>query len=163
MFWKKQETPIPTVKELDLMKYLGLWFEIGKLPQREQRQLTHVTARYHLDEKGILRVHNTGYRNGKKVEIRGKAWIRDSKTPGALYVQFFWPFKGEYNVIKVPEDYRYAVVVGKSKESLWILARERTLPKEDLREILDFLKAHGIDTKRILKTNQKEERQHGAL
>ena len=45
MIWKKQETPIPTVKELDLMKYLGLWFEIGKLPQREQRQLTHVTAR----------------------------------------------------------------------------------------------------------------------
>jgi apolipoprotein D and lipocalin family protein len=163
MFWKKQETPIPTVKELNLMKYLGLWFEIGKLPQREQRQLTHVTARYHLDEKGILRVHNTGYRNGKKVGIRGKAWIRDCKTPGALYVQFFWPFKGEYNVIKIAEDYRYAVVVGNSKESLWILARERTLPKEDLREILDFLKAHGIDTKRILKTNQKEERHHGAL
>lgn len=163
MFQSKGTLEVPPIQNLELQKYLGRWYEIGKLPKYEQRQLTHVTAYYHLDAKGILRVKNTGYRNGKEREIRGKAWQRGSRTSGALYVQFFWPLKGHYNIIKLAEDYRYAVVAGKGKESLWILGREKQLSKADLTEIMHFLHVHGFDATRIQKTEQKEGSLHGCI
>ena len=69
MFQSKATHQVPSIQNLEFQKYLGRWYEIGRLPKYEQRQLTHVTAYYHLDAKGILRVKNTGYRNGKKREI----------------------------------------------------------------------------------------------
>lgn len=161
MFQPNATHQVPPIQNLELQKYLGRWYEIGRLPRSEQRLLTHVTAYYHLDAKGILQVKNTGYRKGKKREILGKAWQRGSRTSGALYVQFFWPLKGHYNIIKLAEDYRYAVVAGKGKESLWILGRQKQLSKADLTEILQFLRAQGFDTTRILKTDQKEDTFHG--
>lgn len=148
---------IPLICHLDLERYLGLWYEIGKLPARGQTGLTHVTACYKKDAKGRILVENKGYKEGKKRGIKGRAWQRQEGCTGGLYVQFFWPFKGDYNVIKLASDYRYALVMGSDEESLWILSRTPQLPKEDLKEILAFLRSHGIDTQKILKTDQREE------
>lgn len=145
---------IPLLCSLDLQKYQGLWYEIGKLPARGQTGLTHVTATYHLGKDGKIIVENKGYKNGKRKGIRGKAWPRDEKCTGGLYVQFFWPFKGDYSVIKLAEDYRYAVVMGEKKSSLWILSRTPQMRKEDLLDILRFLKRHGFPVENIRKTNQ---------
>lgn len=146
---------IPLLCSLDLQKYQGLWYEIGKLPARGQTGLTHVTATYRPGKGGKILVENKGYKNGKKKGIRGKAWPRDETCTGGLYVQFFWPFKGDYNVIKLASDYRYAVVMGEKKSSLWILSRTPQMRKEDLLDILRFLKRHGFAVENIRKTNQE--------
>lgn len=145
---------IPLVCDLDLNRYLGKWYEIGKLPAPGQSGLDNVTATYTMRKNGKIRVKNAGYKNGKKKGIKGSAWLRDEKCAGGLYVQFFWPFKGDYNVIRLASDYRYAVVMGDSRSSLWILSRTPRMKKEDLREILSFLKAHGFKVEKITKTKQ---------
>ena len=145
---------IPLVCDLDLNRYLGKWYEIGKLPARGQSGLDNVTATYTMRKNGKIRVKNAGYKNGKKTGIRGSAWLRDEKCSGGLYVQFFWPFKGDYNIIKLASDYRYAVVMGERRSSLWILSRTPGMRKDDLREILSFLKAYSFKVERITKTKQ---------
>jgi len=145
---------IPLVCDLDLNKYLGKWYEIGKLPARGQSGLDHVTATYTMRKNGKIKVENAGFKNGKKKGIKGSAWLRDEKCAGGLYVQFFWPFKGDYNVIKLASDYRYAVVMGEHRSSLWILSRTPRMKKEDLREILSFLKSYNFKVERITKTKQ---------
>lgn len=145
---------IPLICDLDLNKYLGKWYEIGKLPARGQSGLTNVTATYSMRKNGKILVDNAGYRNGKKKGIKGSAWLRDEKCGGGLYVQFFWPFKGDYNIIKLASDYRYAVVMGDSRNSLWILSRTPKMKEEDLKEILSFLKDHSFKVEKIIKTKQ---------
>lgn len=145
---------VPLVCDLDLERYLGKWYEIGKLPARAQMGLKNVTAIYSFRSDGRIRVQNTGFRNGKKKGITGTAWQRQKDCSGALHVRFFWPFKGEYNVIRLASDYRYAVVMGDSKSSLWILSRTPELKKEDARDILRFLIIHGFDVQRIIRTRQ---------
>ena len=148
------EKKIPLVCDLDLNRYLGKWYEIGKFPARGQNGLDHVTATYTMKNNGKIRVENAGYKNGKKKGIKGSAWLRDEKCAGGLYVQFFWPFKGDYNVIRLAPDYRYAVVMGDSRSSLWILSRTPRMKKEDLREILSFLKSYDFKVESITKTKQ---------
>jgi apolipoprotein D and lipocalin family protein len=38
-------------------------------------------------------------------------------------VSFFGPFYGGYNVIRLDDDYQYALVSGPNRDYLWILSR----------------------------------------
>lgn len=145
----------PLVCDLDLKRYLGEWFEIGKLPARGQNGLENVTATYTLKDNGKIKVENIGYKKGKQKGIEGSAWLRDEACTGGLYVRFFWPFKSDYNVIKIASDYRYAVVSGDDKSSLWILSRTPKMKRRDFKKIINFLDKEGFKTKNIVRTKQK--------
>lgn len=145
---------IALICDLNLEKYLGKWYEIAKYAVKEQRNLDNVTATYSLKANGKILVHNVGYKNGKKRQIKGSAWLRDKKCTGGLYVRFFWPFKSQYNVIKLADDYRYAVVSGQEKDRLWILSRKPVMDKNDYGEIIDFLRVKGFSIDDIALTDQ---------
>lgn len=148
---------IKLVCNLDLNKYLGTWYEIGKFSARGQNGLENVTATYSLKDNGKIKVHNKGYKNGKEKGIKGSAWLRNENCKGGLYVRFFWPFKSEYNIIKLADDYRYAVVSGESKDKLWILSRTPKIESVDYSDIIDFLKFNGFKTGEIIKTKQNKD------
>lgn len=154
--FKKDNGNIPIVCDLDLKRYLGNWYEIGRLPLRSEKGLENITAIYNLKKNGEIEVINGGYKNGKKKEIRGRAWVPDERCKGSLLVRFFWPFKSEYNVIKLDENYRYAVVMGDSKDSLWILSRKLHMDDETYGKIIDFLNDKDFDIKKIINPKQSK-------
>lgn len=45
--------PVP---DLDLKRYLGLWYEIARFDHSFEKDLVGVTARYSLNPDGIIRV-----------------------------------------------------------------------------------------------------------
>lgn len=151
---KRESGRVSLVCDLEVKKYLGTWYEFAKLSAREQKGFDDVRAIYTLRKNGKIKVHNIGYKKGKKKGIKGSAWLRDEKCTGGLYVRFFWPFKGEYNVIKLAPDYRYAVVMGEKKSSLWILSRSPKMEEKDYQEIISFLGKKNFQINRITKTKQ---------
>lgn len=153
----KDITSVDLFCNLELERYLGVWYEISKLSIRNQMGLDNVTATYSLKDNGKIKVYNKGYKNGKKKSISGSAWLRDESCTGGLYVRFFWPFKSEYNVIKLADDYSYAVVMGDSKDSLWILSRTPQINGSDYKEIINFLNNKGFKTKELLTTTQNRD------
>lgn len=152
---KKENNKPALVCDLDLEKYLGKWYEIAKFSTKEQKGMDNVSASYSLKKSGKIKVYNKGYKKGKKRSITGSAWLRNEACKGGLYVRFFWPFKSEYNLIKLAKDYRYAVVMGKEKDKLWILSRTSKMNRKDYKAILKFLEKENFDTQAILKTKQK--------
>lgn len=154
--FKKDKGNISIVCDLDLKRYLGNWYEIGRLPMRSEKDLDNITAIYNLKKNGKIEVVNSGYKNGKKKEIRGTAWISDKKCTGALLVSFFWPFKSEYNVIMLDKNYRYAVVMGNTKDNLWILSRTPHMDDKLYSDIIDFLSEKDFDIKRIINAKQNK-------
>lgn len=152
MFGKKKKVEI--VCDLDLDKYLGVWYEIAKMSSRSQMGLDNVSAKYSLKKNGKIRVHNVGFKNRKKKQITGTAWLKDASCKGAFNVRFFWPFKADYNVILLADDYRYAVVMGKSKSQLWILSRSHKLNNRDYKHIIGYLDERGFKTRKLIETKQ---------
>ncbi|SFD65507.1 lipocalin family protein [Flavobacterium phragmitis] len=119
------------VTDFDKAKYLGRWYEIARLDYKWEKDLDNVTAEYSLNENGTIKVDNKGYnvKKDKWEQSIGKARFVKKDNIGMLKVSFFGPFYSGYNVIAVDENYKYALVAGKSLDYMWILSRETTMPE----------------------------------
>ncbi len=142
-----------TVEYIDITRYSGLWYEIARFPKWFERKMTNVTAEY-IPEDGFIRVINSGMKKGKKKVVRGKAYIVENSGNAILKVSFFPPFKGDYRIIDIDDDYKWAVVSDKRKSSLWILSRTPKLETETLKMILDRLYKRGYDLHKVEFTEQ---------
>jgi len=118
------------IKDFQLERYLGTWYEIARLDHRFERCLSRVQARYSLRQDNGIRVINRGFdaKKGQWSEAEGKAYFLGDSNIGRLKVSFFGPFYGAYNIVHLDrEDYRYAMVTGPSTRYFWILARDPQL------------------------------------
>lgn len=141
------------VAGFDAAAYLGRWYEIARIDHRFERGLTHCEANYSLRPDGGIRVLNRGYNPaaGAWREAEGVARLRGDPAEGSLAVSFFWPFSAGYHVLAWERQApSYAVVCSGSRDYLWFLARERTLPPATLRALLQQAQTWGFETNRLL-------------
>ncbi|WJW80917.1 lipocalin family protein [Moellerella wisconsensis] len=148
----KVPSDIDPIKNFDLSRYLGEWYEVARIDNRFEKGLTQVSANYSLREDGGVKVVNKGWSATKKdwKESIGKAYFVESPQMGALKVSFFGPFYGGYNIIKLDDDYQYSLVVGPDKNYLWVLSRTPTMPAELLNQYIQFASELGFERQRIL-------------
>jgi apolipoprotein D and lipocalin family protein len=148
---------LQTVEKVDLQRYMGKWYEIASFPQRFQKGCHCTTAVYELTDKNYVRVINTCRRDsptGKVTQAKGKAFIVEGSNNSKLKVQFFWPFKGNYWIIDLAEDYSYAVVGDPSRNYLWILSRTPQMDPALYQDILSRAGEKGFDINRLKVTDQ---------
>lgn len=147
-----QGSPLPTVNQVDLERYAGTWFEIARLPNTFEQDLKCVTATYTVLDDGRVGVTNEGVneRTGESEIAEGKARVKDENEPGQLRVVFFWPFGGDYFIIELDNDYRFALVGAPNREYLWILAREKQLDEPVLLPLVERAKALGFPIEQLI-------------
>lgn len=150
------QQPLPTVDEVDLESYSGMWYDIAHLPQRFQKGCACVTAEYTPLEDGNIKVVNTCFDEEKKKSrsVEGKAFPVSKGDNSKLKVQFFWPFRGNYWILDIRGDYEYAMVGGPDRQSLWILSRTRQPDPGILETLLRKARELGFDTSRMEYTRQ---------
>jgi apolipoprotein D and lipocalin family protein len=149
--------PLATVGSVDLARYAGQWHEVAKYPNRFQQQCVgDTTATYALRDDGKVSVVNRCRTLDGYEEVSGVARRVDGRTdrlqvsflPAALrWLPIGW---GDYWVIELAPDYRYAVVGEPSRQYLWVLSRTPALSPEDRRAIEARLPAHGYDPARLV-------------
>ena len=144
-----------TVKEFDLSRYLGVWYEIARYDHSFERGLDNTMAPYILQDDGTVVVLNTGWKNGKFKLAEGKAKYKDpTGDPGHLRVSFFLFFYSDYNVMMVDENYQISLVGSKAEKYLWILSRTPVPDPDLLRMVLDEAKQRGYDTSQLIWVDQ---------
>jgi len=145
------------VRDFELERYLGTWYEIARLDHRFERGLSQVQAEYSLRDDGGVRVVNRGFDAAKdeRSVAEGKAYFIDDRTTGRLKVSFFGPFYGAYNIVDLDqEDYRYALVVGPNTKYLWILARDRQLDRAIVDRLVAKAEALGFPVDELIYPEQ---------
>jgi apolipoprotein D and lipocalin family protein len=151
-----EEMKTSTVKELDLQRYLGTWYEIARFDHRFERGLVGVTATYSMREDGKIRVLNQGFKNtldGELSVAEGKAKL--TGEPGKLKVSFFWIFYADYLVMELDENYQWALIGSTSDKYLWILSRTSKLDESTKNLILEKARNRGYDTSKLIWVEQK--------
>ncbi len=139
---------IPAVTGFELKRYLGSWYEIARLPHRFERGLDFVRAEYTLSPDGSVKVVNSGIRDGEERSAIGRA-VQKDPAKGELRVSFFGPFYGDYRIIELDPEYRYAVVTGATRDYLWILSREPRMAEAQLSGILERLGKLGFPLEKL--------------
>jgi len=153
--FSKTNPTIQTIDYVDLNKYLGRWYEIARYPTRFQSNNCRlVTAEYSLLENGRIKVVNTCWHSQFDGEIQSranaKAWPSDD-TNSKLKVRFFWPFTGDYWIVKLDkENYYYSVVSDPQMKYLWVLCREPKMESSVFDTIISFLDEKGFNTDKLI-------------
>ncbi len=148
--------PVTTVASVDLQRYLGLWHEAARLPMWFQRNcVADTTAQYGLLEDGknsgkISVTNRCRTKDGSFDQAQGKASVVENSGNARLKVSFFWPFSGDYWVIGLDPEYRWAVVGEPKRKSLWILSRTNPMPASELAAAKQIALAQGYDLTTLL-------------
>ena len=148
---------IEPVKDFDLNKYMGTWYEIARLDHRFERGLENVTATYTMNPDGSVRVKNKGFSiNRKKWEsVTGKAKFSGDKSIGSLQVSFFGPLYGPYVIFELDKlDYQYAFVTS-GENYLWLLARNPTVSNDVKEKFISTAKDVGYNTGELIFVNHE--------
>lgn len=153
---KSEQLKTETVKELDLQRYLGTWYEIARFDHSFERGLVGATATYSLRDDGKIKVLNQGYKNTLDGELNvaeGKAKL--TGEPGKLKVSFFWIFYADYYIMELDENYKWALIGSKSDKYLWILSRTPKLEDNVKNLILHHASKRGYDISKLIWVEQK--------
>jgi apolipoprotein D and lipocalin family protein len=147
---------LEVVPHVELEKYLGKWYEIAHLPAKFQEGCNETTATYTLSKDGSISVLNQCIKNGKMKQAKGKAKVVDKNSNAKLKVTFFWPFRGDYWIIKLGNKYDYAVVGTPNRKYLWILNRTPQMDDKLFSQLIESVKSKGFDVNNLIKTSHKE-------
>ena len=133
-----KDPPLKVVPAVELSRYAGVWYEIGRLPNRFQKRCAgDVTATYTLRPDGAVTVLNQCRRQGGGlIEAEGVARPAKGEPSSVLRVRFapavlsFLPFVwGDYRIMALADDYSHVLVGTSSRTYLWVLAREPRLDR----------------------------------
>jgi apolipoprotein D and lipocalin family protein len=148
---------VAAVTPFDLNRYEGKWYEIARLDHAFERGLQDVSASYRSKPDGSVEVINRGFDRERNEwrQAAGRALFTGDTNTASLKVSFFGPFYGGYHVVALDQQhYRWAMVVGPSRDYLWILAREKQLPAEIRERLLNQARQLGLDVRQLIWVDQ---------
>lgn len=148
------------VKNFELEKFLGKWYEIARFQHRFEKGLVGVTADYSLREDGKIDVLNQGYEftlDGKLKQAKGVAKVPDTEQPAKLKVSFFWIFYADYFVMELDSvNYQYALIGSSSDDYLWIMSRTPQMDETVYNRLVEKAKSRGYDVSKLYLVPQKK-------
>ena len=151
------DVPEPA-KPVDLTRYLGSWYEIGRYENRFEYNCEGVTADYSIGADGLIRIKNVCHRGsptGRVRSVDGKARVVEGSGNAKLKVSFFGPFfLGDYWVLDHDHDYEWSIVGEPTGKYLWILSRHSTISQEVEHSLFERVSRMGYDTGLIRMTRQ---------
>ena len=141
------------VSTVNLDKYLGTWYEIARYDHRFERNMQGVKANYSMRNDGLIKVLNSGYKgslDGNYKETEGKARIPNADAPAKIEVAFFLNFWGDYYIMELADDYRYALIGSSTDKYLWILSRIPKMESTDLDYLLQRIRERGYNENELI-------------
>lgn len=148
-----------TIKNVDINRYTGKWYEIARFPHPFEKGLVGVTATYNLKSDNSIEVINSGYKetfNGKFKTSVAKAIIPNYNEKGKIKVSFVWFFSADYNIMELDTiHYQWSMVGSSSPNYFWILSRTPQMDTTIYNMLLKNAAKRGYDTTKIELVLQK--------
>ena len=144
---------VPVIESFDLNRFMGTWYEIARLDHPYERGLERVTAQYQFDQKGVVTLINQGYKQGN-IRTRRHGKLLPTMTPNYFKVYFGFPIGFHYRVAYIEGDYSLTIITGARSNTLWFMARSRSITLEQ-RHLLESVATQlGYDVSKLIYTKQ---------
>jgi len=154
IFAQPARAQLRTVPYVEVERYLGTWYQIARNPLIFEGNC--ICSRQVLSlGQGRVDVYNSCNEptTGALREIRGFATNNDPSSNAQFTVDFGLPQTGQYWIIGLDVDYRFAVVSDPSLRSLYILSKTPALAPELYEEAV-ALAAEQMDVSKLQLTPQ---------
>ncbi len=150
---------IKTVENVDINKFMGDWYVLAGrftfLEKDVHNGLEKYTWNKEKDRIDVDFSYNKGALNGPKKSIPQKAWIDDHSSNSRWKVSPLWPFKFDYLIVALDENYRWTAIGVPDEKYLWIMARDWKNPEATIQDAMKHLDKIGYDTKNLVRVPQQ--------
>ncbi len=149
--------PLPTPEYVDLERFMGRWYVLGYTPILVDEQAHNAIEHYRLDENNKIQTtyqFRDGGFDGELKTYTPVGWVHDKSTNAQWRMQFIWPFRSDYIILHLAEDYSRTIVVHPSRKYAWIMQREPEISDQEYETMLQILESEGVDRRRITRLPQ---------
>jgi apolipoprotein D and lipocalin family protein len=149
---------VKSMKDFDLNRYLGRWYEIARLPMLFNPHCkTDIYSTYTLESDSKIKVDNQCLQtDGKTIHVIGTA-VYDKEMPSKLEVSFLpawanWLSFGKlkYSFSVIDTDYKTALTGGADHKYLWILSRTPQIDPATYKAYIEEAQSQGFDTSKLI-------------
>ena len=126
--------PIHTLESVDLKRFMGDWYVIASIPTFIETDAYNAVESYKLAEDGTIETtfrFNKGGFEGPLKTYTPRGFVEDQQSNGVWGMQFIWPFKAEYRIIYLSDDYGQTIIGRSKRDYVWIMARRPSIPEEE--------------------------------
>ena len=149
--------PIHTVEHVDLKRFMGDWYVIANIPTFIETEAYNAIETYQMNDDGSIATTFTfrdGSPDGDRKQYNPTGFIVDQQSNALWDMQFIWPFKAEYRVIYLDDDYQNTIIGRSKRDYVWLMSRQKNIEENSYRSLLSFMKAQGYDTEKVQKVPQ---------
>ena len=150
--------PMEPVEYVDLERFMGDWYVIANIPTFIEKDAHNAVESYRLDDDGTVATTFTfrkGSFDGEKKTYNPRGFIVDTESNAVWGMQFIWPFKGDYRVIYLDEDYAVTVIGREKRDYVWLMAREPEIPQADYEKAVAAIERAGYDLSELQRVPQR--------
>lgn len=150
--------PIRTADMVDLDKFMGDWYVIANIPTFIETGAHNAIESYAMNDDGTIATTFTfreGDFDGVRKTYRPTGFVRDDPSNAIWGMQFIWPFKADYRIVYVDDDYELTIIGRQKRDYVWIMARDPEISDDHYERLLTLLDQEGYDTEAIQKVPQQ--------
>lgn len=139
---------LKTAEQVDLNRFMGLWYVIACIPTSIEKKAYNALEEYKLLSDGTIATtftFNEGGFEGKLKSYNPRGFVVDKVNNSTWKMQFIWPFKAEYLIIYLNEDYTQTIIGRNKRDYFWLMARTPSISEDDYQYLLKRLKDLGYD------------------
>jgi apolipoprotein D and lipocalin family protein len=151
LLWGCQSKPMPTItteKYVDLERFMGDWYVIAHIPTFIEKRAYDAIESYRLNEDGRIDTRFTfhqGSSDGERKVYNPTGFVVDEQSNAIWKMQFVWPFKADYRIVYVDEEYQYTIVGREARDYVWIMSRSPQLSEATYDALVRRVADEGYD------------------
>lgn len=151
---------LASAAHVDLDRFVGSWFEVSRLPDRQDKDcVSDARVTYARTDDGLRLLSLCRRSNGTIKRSTGRAKLADDATQARFKISYshsaldVLPFVwSDYTIIDVADDYSTAIVGAADRKHLWFLSRQLTVADAAHRDLMNKARAQGFDTSALVHT-----------
>lgn len=149
---------LPAPSSLDLQRFMGDWYVIGFIPLFPERDAHNGIESYQLKDDGGIAVayhFRDGSFDAPLKTYRPSATVVEGTENTQWKMQFLWPFKADYRVAYISEDYSETIIGREKRDYVWLMARSPQLSETRYQELLVRIAEMGYDLSEFKRQPQR--------
>jgi len=149
--------PIPTVRQVDLARYMGAWYVIASIPTYLEKGIFNAVETYSLNPDGTVAVdftYHKGSFDAPATTLRPRGFIAASSN-AVWGVRVIWPLKSEYLIAYLNDAYTEVIVARSARDHVWIMARTPEISAREYQNLVALVAGMGYDTAKLEKVPQR--------
>ncbi|MEE4250230.1 MAG: lipocalin family protein, partial [Alcanivoracaceae bacterium] len=142
----------------DIPRFMGDWYVIAHIPLPPERRAWNGIERYDLNDDGSIATTFTfrqGGADGEKKRYTPTAWVTDDPSNAVWKMQFLWPFKADFRIIWLDDNYQTTIIGRQKRDYVWVMARQPAIDEPTYQTMLEFLEQEGYELSKLRRVPQQ--------